>query len=320
MLPHSSDRDGIWTPGWRRLRAFTLIELLVVIAIIAVIISILLPAIAKARESGRQVMCQSNLREIGTGMSAYANDFKGNIWEAGSTTPFRFWYAQPRNPTIPASAANPVIIGPAFEYMTLADNIFACPTNKRRTPASFQANPNDPFWNSPQNSLQRILWDSFLTERALNFDYTMNPGASGCPVSLTALVAYNSNCRSIAGNAPRAAALPGNFASLKYMRSAPVYFEEDVDVNNAAVPDGLFSNTDQLTNRHFRRGHILYVDGSTELPILPKGPIPESQNDIGDFTGNDIYATKGGRALWFQMCPSWPGTRRPFNWMSLPRP
>ncbi len=65
-----------------RRSAFTLIELLIVIAIIAVLISILLPALGSARESGRQVMCQSNLRQIGIAMTLYANDNDEQIWHS----------------------------------------------------------------------------------------------------------------------------------------------------------------------------------------------------------------------------------------------
>jgi prepilin-type N-terminal cleavage/methylation domain-containing protein/prepilin-type processing-associated H-X9-DG protein len=56
--------------------AFTLIELLVVIAVIALLISILLPALGQARETGRQIVCASNQRSIYAAIWNYTNDFK----------------------------------------------------------------------------------------------------------------------------------------------------------------------------------------------------------------------------------------------------
>lgn len=66
-----------------RSRAFTLIELLVVISIIALLISILLPALGAARETTRSIACQSNMRGIGLCFVAFSVEHKNRLPATG---------------------------------------------------------------------------------------------------------------------------------------------------------------------------------------------------------------------------------------------
>jgi len=73
LVPTSPHRAG---PPRSRTRAFTLVELLVVIGIIAIMIGILLPTLAKARNAANITKCLSNLRQVGMALKIYAHDNK----------------------------------------------------------------------------------------------------------------------------------------------------------------------------------------------------------------------------------------------------
>ena len=148
----------------RRPGAFTLVELLVVVGIIAILIAMLMPSLSRARESARRVQCLSNLRQLGTAVMMYTQEYKGRFPGA--------WDWHPRPTTPPGTFEGPLL---KYHNNGGVPQLYTCPsddplTHRNGYPYCYTGNWHVFWFNGGGFSVERITQIKRSSEKIMIID------------------------------------------------------------------------------------------------------------------------------------------------------
>ena len=125
----------------KSLHGFTLVELLVVISIIALLLSILMPSLRRARDQAKSIVCRVNVRSISMAWLMYADDNNGKLV---GPDPYRqsgfAWVEEPLPPYSLEEKWDGIRRGKLFDYVGRSVKVFHCPADMRhKKPPEFPA-------------------------------------------------------------------------------------------------------------------------------------------------------------------------------------
>lgn len=246
-------------PAGRRL-AFTLVELLVVIGIIALLVSMLLPVLNKARDAAATVKCLSNLRTMGQGIQMYANEYHGwctpTIYDTGDQPRMGYWIAtSPTTYQVPwqQSAASYFVRKWGINYS--GSMVWNCPSG-----------PN-PLGVAP-------------TPAGLHGNYGINQSIGGAPLEFTSQPRNNWKIRQLGQvNEPANKYMifdAGTYVITQTVAKAPQvsrsYIPGYNPLRTTMYPATTFTGdytADSIFGRHRGKLNVVYADGHGES-VVPK--------------------------------------------------
>ena len=129
----------------KNLKGFTLVELLVVISIIAILLSILMPSLQKARRQTRGIVCMNNIRQLGLTFIMYADDYDGYAMPAAGPSGL-YWWGKKLSTGIEHKKG---FVWPYLESDLKRNSVYECPSQRFGTyqlQGKPPGQPDDPKW------------------------------------------------------------------------------------------------------------------------------------------------------------------------------